>query len=1247
VTLLVVGVWLVLRMVGRDRPHLACALWLVVLLKCVTPPLVSSPSGIFCWLQRAETAVEGRSAPAPTDYVQTIAPQDDAVVVQASPVVAAAPSRAVAAPVDLPAAREIFAEPVPHAFWSWSAISTLAAFAWLLGALVFAAIATAQWMICWRKLTRAGRINEAPLAELVDELRRRLGLRRSVRLLLTESSLGPAVVGLWRPTIVLPAALVREKSPAELAPLLAHELIHIRRGDLWIGMLQTLTVASWWFHPLVRLASRLITREAERCCDEETIAHLGCEPAAYARSLLDVLALKQELTPIPAFPGVRPVDVTSQRLERIMKLGQGCHKRTPWWCWLIMLAAAAAVLPGAALVVGAKEKPKPQPREPKQYIRPDFPLAEAESEGKPAVLLTRTYDVADLLLALASESGDPESAMRQLLTTLVQSAAPGPWEKEGDSEGRTTGWDDGKLIVRQTDDGHRRIAEQLTVLREHGYAQIVVEVRIVSGPMAVINAEGIQWRMIGSRWADEPSSVDEAVSIVEKNVPAMLALISELKAAELLEGAQGHARTNVIQAPKVTLFNGQSARVEDSVQRPFVVGVTPAADGETTTLKPTIRVFSEGTSIRLRPVAQKDGSIELDFGLELSQIRDVETVEFPTGPGKEPITIQVPELATTLLNTSVEMNTEQTLVLAIPKTGKGKKEQQPMAVMVKVRKLNKPGGNQQAAPPATAAVPSPQWDDLAWDDGDGPRTTDLVPGGWKFNLRPRQGHRLQIDVGKQDSDLVRDHAYATGLRIEATPRSTDSTARMSLQGAQANVRMSRSVEYGESTTLLFEVELNREASGAFGKTEFRADRLLLTVDDPYLPPSPQSDRNRNSDPSSSSPRNPSSVKVMLDGNVQLSHNGSRIEATRAVLRIDPSSTDGGAGVQIQVDDAKAVDFPSPNQLPDDVQYFPPAPTKIESALVEKAYPVADLVIPVPSGPIKISPSGSQVKRETPEVIKPDFDSLIDLITTTIRPDSWDRVGAKGEISVATNTLSLVIRQEEQVHQMIGDLLRQLRRLQDIQVVLTLERLEVSSAELAIAAGKTEHSPLAAVAENAKSRAWCLKPDIVNSLKRIRTAKVRFGPKITAFNGQTVGLPGTESGAQAGEMMSGLLIQPVVTADFRSLRMQILGDAALDLSQGADNKPPSPYWLAGTKAPPKIELPKEHRELVLGQVLLVDESQYAWQEREKGVPVSDKVPGTARLFKNVSAKKPDTRHFYLITPSVLVASEEEVLAPRQK
>ncbi|MDO4558764.1 MAG: hypothetical protein Q4C47_07355, partial [Planctomycetia bacterium] len=65
----------------------------------------------------------------------------------------------------------------------------------------------------------------------------------------------------------------------------------------------------------------------------------------------------------------------------------------------------------------------------------------------------------------------------------------------------------------------------------------------------------------------------------------------------------------------------------------------------------------------------------------------------------------------------------------------------------------------------------------------------------------------------------------------------------------------------------------------------------------------------------------------------------------------------------------------------------------------------------------------------------DFDSLIDLIETTVAPDSWSDNGGSGEITEFSMNLSLVINNTDEVHQKVEQLLDQLRKLQDLQVTI--------------------------------------------------------------------------------------------------------------------------------------------------------------------------------------------------------------------
>jgi general secretion pathway protein D len=65
----------------------------------------------------------------------------------------------------------------------------------------------------------------------------------------------------------------------------------------------------------------------------------------------------------------------------------------------------------------------------------------------------------------------------------------------------------------------------------------------------------------------------------------------------------------------------------------------------------------------------------------------------------------------------------------------------------------------------------------------------------------------------------------------------------------------------------------------------------------------------------------------------------------------------------------------------------------------------------------------------------DFDALIELITSTVKPTTWDSVGGPGSIAPFETNLSIVVSQTQDVHEEIVDLLEQLRKLQDLQVTI--------------------------------------------------------------------------------------------------------------------------------------------------------------------------------------------------------------------
>lgn len=138
-----------------------------------------------------------------------------------------------------------------------------------------------------RRLRRSARPLEHPVLESeVRELSAAAKLWRAPRLLVSESVASPLATGLLDPVVVLPAKAVRRLPVEALRMALAHELAHLRRGDLWLGWVPALAEALLFFHPLARRAAREYALAREEACDAEALRLTGAEPADYGELLI-------------------------------------------------------------------------------------------------------------------------------------------------------------------------------------------------------------------------------------------------------------------------------------------------------------------------------------------------------------------------------------------------------------------------------------------------------------------------------------------------------------------------------------------------------------------------------------------------------------------------------------------------------------------------------------------------------------------------------------------------------------------------------------------------------------------------------------------------------------------------------------------------------------------------------------------------------------------------------------------------
>jgi general secretion pathway protein D len=107
------------------------------------------------------------------------------------------------------------------------------------------------------------------------------------------------------------------------------------------------------------------------------------------------------------------------------------------------------------------------------------------------------------------------------------------------------------------------------------------------------------------------------------------AILSNIEAYFFIQAAQGDSRTNVLQAPKVTLFNGQQAFVSDTSQSPFVISVVPVVGDFAAAQQPVIVVLNEGTFMTVQAVVSPDRRfVRLTVVPFFSRIGDVNTFQF-------------------------------------------------------------------------------------------------------------------------------------------------------------------------------------------------------------------------------------------------------------------------------------------------------------------------------------------------------------------------------------------------------------------------------------------------------------------------------------------------------------------------------------------------------------------------------------------------------------------------------------------
>lgn len=491
-------------------------------------------------------------------------------------------------------------------------------------------------------------LDQQPLIDLLLRECDSLAVGRRPALREVPSLAAPAVFGLFRQTICLPPSLTETLSKQELRWVIRHELAHIRRRDIPIVIIASIAGAFHWFNPIVWLVVGRLRAAMEAAADQLALHGFSqSDASAYGKLLLrfaeeNVASRKSPTLGLISFASGKHL---KQRVELLMR------DKTPGGmvgrCLVAGLVAAVAFvgltdareseqkMPAFHLVASNSIEPQVQPMW-------NDPYNARESDGPTFVV---EYDVASIFETMPKSLISSQKTPQDHLDSWLPLSPSLKGKLHAD--GKTLSAD---LTARQ----HQLLKQTLETWKDGEPKQISIEARFIQ--TNIKTASSIDWT--GRR-------IDGLT--VRGLGPAIAARVDEPELARLVRSVSADRKGNVLFAPKVTLFDGQTAFIADQVQRPFVTGVDPKADGR---MQPVFSIVDEGLSFVFAPRVGDDDSVSLAFEVKASSVGKVSYANLPirSSNNADPqFTVQVPAMEHYEVSSSVKLAAGESIVVAIPR----------------------------------------------------------------------------------------------------------------------------------------------------------------------------------------------------------------------------------------------------------------------------------------------------------------------------------------------------------------------------------------------------------------------------------------------------------------------------------------------------------------------------------------------------------------------------------------------------
>ncbi len=343
----------------RIRAVVRYSMWLLVLVKLVLPTSLSVPTGIGYWFgpeksgKPVHNVIEEKETDTTTETAITFENQPQAVIPtgKAQDISTPEPEQYLAAntkPATQIAAKPAFTakeDTVKNAITmeGWLFLG------WVIGTIILAITLLQRYSFVKSLIAQSKPASDDRILSLLEECKKTVGLSSPVELRFTSNMLSPAACGLRNYVVLMPEELIADLSSDKLRAVLLHELCHIKRGDLWLNMTQTLLQIINFYNPLLWLANAIIRGLREKAVDESVLSKMQNESQSYCNTLIDIaeIAFSRPTLALRLIGVVESKSALQDRIKHMVTRPIPHSARLGWISITAVFILAAVLLPMA------------------------------------------------------------------------------------------------------------------------------------------------------------------------------------------------------------------------------------------------------------------------------------------------------------------------------------------------------------------------------------------------------------------------------------------------------------------------------------------------------------------------------------------------------------------------------------------------------------------------------------------------------------------------------------------------------------------------------------------------------------------------------------------------------------------------------------------------------------------------------------------------------------------------------------